>query len=89
MKKLILLAAMLASTVASAKYVSYFEEVYKKLGLGDNGSIKVSFEDINRYCNVSKKLFDTADKDGDGYLTRFEVRNAKLYLFDRCDKDDK
>ena len=89
MKKLFVFIAVAASTVASAKYVSYFEEVYRKLGLGDNPTAKVSFEDINRSCNVSKKLFDTADKNGDGYLTRYEIRHAKLYLFDRCDKDDK
>jgi len=45
---------------------------------------KVTFEDLNRYCTVSKSLFDRADKDGDGVLTNSEMRTAKRYLFERC-----
>jgi Ca2+-binding EF-hand superfamily protein len=45
---------------------------------------KVTFEDLNRYCTVSKALFDRADKDSDGVLTNSEMRSAKRYLFSRC-----
>jgi len=45
---------------------------------------KVSFEDVNRYCTVSKQIFDLADKNDDGFLTNVEMRTAKAYLFDRC-----
>jgi Ca2+-binding EF-hand superfamily protein len=45
---------------------------------------KVSFEDVNRYCTVSKRLFEIADKNSDGYLSNGEMRTAKAYLFSRC-----
>ena len=45
---------------------------------------KVSFEDVNRFCTVSKAIFDAADKNDDGFLTNSEMRQAKAYLFDRC-----
>ena len=45
---------------------------------------KVSFEDVNRFCTVSKALFDKADKNQDGFLTNAEMRTAKGYLFSRC-----
>lgn len=47
---------------------------------------KVSFEDLNRYCDVSKSLFDRADKNGDGFLSNSEMRTAKNYLFSRCEE---
>jgi len=45
---------------------------------------KVSLEDLNRFCTVSKSLFERADKDSDGFLSNSEMRNAKRYLFSRC-----
>lgn len=45
---------------------------------------KVSFEDINRYCTVSKNLFNHADKNGNGFLSEGEMRAARHYLFERC-----
>jgi Ca2+-binding EF-hand superfamily protein len=45
---------------------------------------KVSFDDINRYCTLTKSLFDNADKNGDGFLNNSEMRIAKRYLFERC-----
>ena len=47
---------------------------------------KVSFEDVNRYCTVSSALFERADKNQDGFLNNTEMRQAKAYLFKRCDK---
>ena len=47
---------------------------------------KVSLEDLNRYCDVSEQLFELADKNNDGYLTNSELRTAKNYLFERCEK---
>lgn len=46
---------------------------------------KVSFEDLNRFCTVSRSLFDRADRNQDGFLTNSEMRTAKGYLFSRCD----
>ena len=50
---------------------------------------KVSFEDINRYCNVSKSLFERADKNGDGVLSNTEMRSARGYLFTHCSPSKK
>lgn len=50
---------------------------------------KVTFEDLNRYCTVSKSLFALADKDGDGVLTNSEMRTAKRYLFEHCSETPK
>lgn len=47
---------------------------------------KVSYEDLTRYCDVSKKLFEIADKNDDGYLTNSELRTAKNYLLKKCEK---
>lgn len=46
---------------------------------------KVSFDDINRYCTVSRNLFNHADKNKDGFLSNFEMRTAIRYLFVRCE----
>jgi Ca2+-binding EF-hand superfamily protein len=45
---------------------------------------KVSFEDVNRFCTVSKSIFERADKNSDGFLSNSEMRTAKGYLFSRC-----
>jgi len=81
MKKLIVLFAIAASTVALASPKNHFDRV-KQYDFDGDG--KVSFEDVNRYCTVSKKLFDRADKNGDGYLNNSELRQSKDYLLDRC-----
>jgi len=47
---------------------------------------KVSFDDINRFCTVSKALFERADKNGDEFLSNSEMRTAKGYLFSRCEE---
>jgi len=47
---------------------------------------KVSFEDVNRFCTVSKDLFERADKNGDGFLSNSEMSTAKRYLFARCEE---
>jgi Ca2+-binding EF-hand superfamily protein len=47
---------------------------------------KVSYKELTLSCDVSKSLFDRADKDGDGYLTNVEMRTAKNYLFVTCSK---
>ena len=75
MKKLWILAIVASTTVFAVDRVKQFDF---------DGDGKVSFEDINRYCTVSKKLFDRADKNGDGYLNNAELRAAKDYLLERC-----
>ena len=50
---------------------------------------KVSFEDLNRYCDVSESLFQRADKNGDGALSNTEMRSARGYLFTRCTEPKK
>jgi Ca2+-binding EF-hand superfamily protein len=80
MKKLIIGLMMLSAPAIAQDRVSRFD-------FDQDG--KVSFEDITRYCSVSKSLFDTADKDNDGFLTNSEMRSAKAYLFRRCEQTSK
>ncbi len=47
---------------------------------------KVTLEDLNRYCDVDAKLFERADKNNDGALSNSELRTAKAYLLDKCEK---
>jgi hypothetical protein len=75
MKKLIIGLMMLSAPAMAQDRVAQYD--FDKDG-------KVSFEDVNRYCTVSKGLFDRADKDGDGFLDNAEMRTAKRYLFSRC-----
>ena len=75
MKKFILLAVIASSSAIAADRVPTYD--FDKDG-------KVSFEDINRYCDVSETLFKRADKNGDGFLNEAEMRTAKEYLFTRC-----
>ena len=75
MKKLIIGLMMLSAPAMAQDRVAQYD--FDKDG-------KVSFEDVNRFCTVSKAIFDAADKNDDGFLTNSEMRQAKAYLFDRC-----
>jgi Ca2+-binding EF-hand superfamily protein len=54
-----------------------------------NGDAKIDFAELTATCKISKGLFEKADKNGDGVLSASEMRTAKAYLFDRCDKEEK
>lgn len=75
MKKLILALALVSAPVMAQDRVAQYD--FDRDG-------KVSFEDVNRYCTVSKNLFEKADKNGDGFLTNSEMQIARRYLFSRC-----
>jgi Ca2+-binding EF-hand superfamily protein len=75
MKKLWIFTIIAAAPVMAQDRVAQYD--FDKDG-------KVSFEDVNRYCTVSKTLFVRADKNNDGFLSESEMRTAKRYLFDRC-----
>ena len=75
MKKFILALALVSTPALAIDRVAQYD--FDKDG-------KVSFDDVNRYCTVSKTLFDYADKNSDGFLTNAEMRTAKEYLFSRC-----
>ena len=77
MKKLIIGLMMLSAPAMAQDRVAQYD--FDKDG-------KVSFEDINRFCTVPKSLFESADKNGDGVLSNAEMRNAKRYLFSRCEQ---
>jgi Ca2+-binding EF-hand superfamily protein len=53
---------------------------------GDN---KVSFAELSETCEVSKSLFEIADKNEDGVLSNKEMREARAYLFRKCNKEEK
>ena len=75
MKKLILALALTSTPALAVDRVAQYD--FDKDG-------KVSFEDVNRFCTVSKALFDKADKNGDGFLTNSEMQIARRCLFSRC-----
>ena len=77
MKKFILAIALVSTPVMAQDRVAQYD--FDKDG-------KVSFEDVNRFCTVSKGLFERADKNGDGFLSNSEMRTAKGYLFARCEE---
>ena len=54
-----------------------------------NGDSKVDFAELTSSCEVSKNLFEIADKDNDGVLSNIEMRTAKAYLFKKCNKEEK
>ena len=78
MKKFILALALVSTPVMAQDRVAQYD--FDKDG-------KVSFDDINRYCTLTKSLFDNADKNGDGFLNNSEMRTAKGYLFSRCEAE--
>ena len=47
---------------------------------------KVDFAELTYSCEVSKNLFNKADKNGDELLSEAEMRTAKEYLFSKCKK---
>jgi Ca2+-binding EF-hand superfamily protein len=75
MKKFILALALVATPALAVDRLAQYD--FDKDG-------KVSFEDVNRYCTVSKSLFERADKNNDGFLSNAEMRSAKEYLFSKC-----
>lgn len=78
MKKTAIILIGLMSTIAMAQdRVAKFDR---------NGDAKVDFAELTTTCSVSKSLFEKADKNSDGLLTNAEMRNAKEYLFSRCDQ---
>lgn len=78
MKKFILSIALVSMPVMAQDRVAQYD--FDKDG-------KVSFEDLNHSCDVSKALFERADKNNDGFLNNFEMRSAKGYLFSRCEEN--
>ena len=58
-----------------------------KFDLNNDG--KVDFAELTTSCEVSKSLYERADKNGDGVLSEAEMRTAKEYLFDKCKKETK
>ena len=54
-----------------------------------NGDGKVDFSELSAKCEISKHLFEIADKNGDGVLSNAEMQTAKAYLFDKCKVEEK
>ena len=79
MKKLAVVLIATMSVAAMAKdRASKFDS---------DGDSKVSFVELNAKCEVSKGLFEKADKNGDGVLSNSEMKTAKEYLFrNGCDR---
>ncbi len=81
MKKLVigLLALVSVSAMAQDRVVKFDK----------NGDAKVDFAELSSSCEISKGLFEKADKDNDGLLSNMEMRTAKAYLFKKCNKEEK
>jgi Ca2+-binding EF-hand superfamily protein len=74
------LLALVSVTAMAQDRVSKFDT---------NGDAKVDFAELTASCEVSKSLFERADKDNDGVLSNTEMRTAKAYLFSKCVKEEK
>ena len=74
------LLALVSVTAMAQDRVSKFDK---------NGDAKVDFAELTTSCEVSKSLFERADKDNDGVLSNAEMRTAKNYLFSKCVKEEK
>ncbi len=64
MKKFILALALASTPALAVDRVAQYD-------FDQDG--KVSFDDVNRFCTVTKALFDRADKNSDGFLTNAEM----------------
>jgi len=80
MKKFILALALISTPVLAQDRVSKFDK---------NNDKVVDLGELNLNCDVSEKLYKTADKNQDGVLSNAEMRIAKEYLFERCRKEKK
>jgi Ca2+-binding EF-hand superfamily protein len=81
MKKLVIgLLAVVSMSAMAAERVAKFDK---------NGDAKVDFAELTATCELSKSLFEKADKNNDGVLSEAEMRTAKEYLFNRCNKEEK
>ena len=74
------LLALVSVTAMAQDRVSKFDK---------NGDAKVDFAELTATCEVSKGLYEKADKDNDGVLSNIEMRTAKAYLFKNCNKTEK
>jgi len=81
MKKFVIGFLALVSVTAMAQdRVSKFDK---------NGDAKVDFAEITAVCEVSKSLYERADKNADGFLNNSELQVARRYVLDRCNKEAK
>jgi Ca2+-binding EF-hand superfamily protein len=81
MKKLVIgLLALVSVSAMAQDRASKFDK---------NGDSKVDFAELTLSCEVSKNLFEQADKNNDGLLSNSEMRTAKAYLFSKCNKEEK
>lgn len=55
----------------------------------EDKDLHVNYVELTSKCQVSRQLFDRADKNADGVLNEFEMRTAKEYLFSKCKKENK
>lgn len=74
------LLALVSVTAMAQDRVSKFDK---------NGDSKVDYVELTSSCEVTKGLFEKADKDNDGLLSNKEMRTARAYLFDKCNKEEK
>lgn len=80
MKKL--LVTLIATASVSVLAASATD---RRLDLYDqNLDGRLSLEELRLDCEISKSLFDKADKNGDGVLNIMELRTAKAYVFRGC-----
>jgi len=75
MKKLALVLALVSAPALAQDRVAKFDV---------NGDKAVDLVELRSACDVSKALFERADKNSDGVLSNSELRSAKGYLFSRC-----
>jgi Ca2+-binding EF-hand superfamily protein len=79
MKKLLMLMMVISTPALAADRIAKYDSDMDGY---------VSYKELTQFCDVSRKLFELADKNGDERLTNVELRQANRYLLTKCDKVD-
>ena len=76
LRYLLIASVLLVQPVLAQDRVSRFDA---------NDDKKVELAELTTKCEITKALFDRADKNNDGYLSNAEMQAAKGYIFSRCE----
>jgi Ca2+-binding EF-hand superfamily protein len=73
----IVFLSMLSVTAMAQDRVSQYDQ---------NHNGVVDYSELTHFCDVTKSLFDRADKNSDGVLSNVELQKAHRYLLESCKK---
>jgi Ca2+-binding EF-hand superfamily protein len=75
--------------ITKEEYVAYRDQEFERFDRNNDGNLgRDDFSNASRFRSALGRLEDrirSADKNGDGVLSRAEVHDAPTYMFDRAD----